>query len=202
MRREEVQKVIGMLYKGIDGFQVSERELKKLSYYYVGMVYDEVTDDSFFDILDKIENKKDQIFIDLGSGIGKKVFLSALYGGFKQSVGIEMVKGIYDIAENILDKFHNSYKFSIDRNAIRFVNNDFSFCDISPGNVFFLSLTDSAMEIELTGNLLFKLEQLAKGTLVVTTGFPVISPCYSVYHRMKCHFRRNDVDAYFSQKID
>lgn len=194
-----VSQIIQHLYHEIDGTRISSANQKKLSYYYVGMEYDEVKTDSFCHILDKINPTGGKIFYDLGSGLGKKAISASLYGNFAKSVGIENMDDLYSISQTVLNRY---YEIKIPNNSnIWFHQKDFNKYNFSDGDVIFLSLALAAMEIELKGELLHKLNQLKKGADVITTGIPFVSPYFSLMGWDSCDFLAGKGKVFFHRKI-
>lgn len=200
MDAKSVKRVIDDLYQGIDGFKISSDAQKKLSYYYIGMIYDEVKTESFCRILDRIKPTKGKTFYDLGSGIGKKVFIASLYGEFSKSIGIENISGIYHTSKGILESYSKS-KFQ-QSSSIQFIHADINEYDFTDGDVFYLSLASAAIEIELTGRLGHKLNLLKKGVEFITTGFPFISSYYSLLGYDTCDFSKEESIVFFHKKIE
>ena len=62
--------VFDKLYSDVNGYKISHDARKGLSYWYKGHTYGEITYDGFTNMLKKAEPKKDEIFYDLGSGMG------------------------------------------------------------------------------------------------------------------------------------
>jgi hypothetical protein len=198
-------KIVSDVYSGIDGFKISDEAIKKSAYFYTGMIYDEVTNESFYQIIKNIKNPEQKVFIDLGSGVGKKVFLASLCFSFKKSIGIELLQDVYNASENAkeiyLDKIKSSSAINIPENDFEFINADFNKCDLSIGNVFYISMSKAAMEIELTGMLLHKLECLENGTEVITTGIPINSPFFKITGQDICQFSASEGNVFFHKRI-
>jgi hypothetical protein len=194
MKKEEVIKNITRLYKDIDAFALSNKAIQASEVYYNGYIYDEMTNESFYDILKEAGAIDEKIFYDLGSGVGKKVFISSLGFHTKKSIGIEILPLLHQNATNILQKSN------ISPDAIGFIQKDFTTYDFSDADVVFLSLTMVAMEIELTGTVSKKLDQLKVGSTLITTGFPTPSNKYELIESVPCEFIVSPPGFAFIQK--
>lgn len=198
-------KILTEIFSEIDGFKISEEAIKKSSFYYIGMLYDEVTSESFFKIISILENTEGKTFIDLGSGVGKKVFLSAFCSGFSKCYGFEILTDVHSASIKALNNYNNAkskIEMKIQKKHIEFFNNDFNEANLSAGDVFYLSMSKGAMEIELTGRLIHKLECCKTGTIVITTGLPIISPFYILQKHGKCMFTTGEGNVFYHERID
>jgi len=193
------KKTLNELYSGIDGFQISKDAIQKSPTFYAGMIYDEMTDDSFYEILSKVNLPEGKVFIDLGSGVGKKVFLASLCFGFSPSIGLELVPDLYTASQKVLSRYRQN---PVKSGELNFIHTDYNDYDLSSGDVLFLSLTKAAMVIELTENLLHKLKCLKPGTIVITTGLPIVSPFYDLRDRQLCQFQTDEGEVFINLRID
>lgn len=202
MQWETIQRTVELLYKDIDGFSISQEALAHYPYFYTGFSYDEMSDESFYRILQKACPGSQDVFVDLGSGIGKKVFIAALGFTFSKAKGVEILPEVYKKSEQILAYYQKEFA---DYSSIspEFLNTDFHDYDYSEGSIFFLSLTRYAMDIELTGRLGGILSQLKKGTKLITTAMPFPSGAYEIIECQPCTFlQSSDGEVFLSQKIE
>ena len=85
---------------------ISKKERDELSLNSISLTYGEIEFISFGEIFEIIKTQhgiinEGGIFYDLGSGSGKGIISAALLHGFNKCIGIEILKGLYDISINL-----------------------------------------------------------------------------------------------------
>ena len=111
-------------------------------------------------LLEMAKVTKDDLFIDLGSGRGKMVFLAALAKGC-QSKGIEMLPSYNILASRIAKNTKLTGR-------VQFLNDDFLTCDLTGATVIFTACTSWS---QLTRDLLLdRVEELDEGTRWLSVG--------------------------------
>lgn len=138
MTKEEKIKIFKKLYENVDGFSLSINERKKLEIEDKSFVYGEILPESFCEILEKANINENDIFYDLGSGVGKAVILAKLIFNVKKSVGIEYLTSLFEESQKILEKFNNIFNFD---NSVEFIKGDFFQVDFSDGTLIFINST-------------------------------------------------------------
>lgn len=159
---ETAKKIYENIYQDVNGYILSAQARKKLNYHDKSHTYGEVTPDSFYKILSKVEPKEGEIFYDLGSGTGKAVVLASLLFEFSKCVGIEILKDLYDTARAISVRLESE----IEAGRREFRNCDFLTEDFFDADIVFAHST--CFYDELWSNLEKKLEKLKSGTKVIT----------------------------------
>lgn len=91
-------------YKGITGYQISEQESARLRKKDNGPVYGEITFGSVERVHRILDVNSKDIFVDLGSGVGKAVAQTFLNTKCKLSIGIEVSKERHEKAEKALTR--------------------------------------------------------------------------------------------------
>lgn len=167
--------VFQSLYSGIDGYTISSRARKQISYATKAHTYGEVTPEGFSKMLTDVSYKPGGIFYDLGSGTGKGVVLASMFGNFSKMKGIEILKELYDTSQSIL-KMHEEIVRPIlpekkKNQSLNFVNTDFLEFDFSDADFVFSHST--CFYDELMVALERRCITLKKGTkvLLVTKSF-------------------------------
>lgn len=172
--------VFTSLYSGINGYTISQRARKKLAYTDKAHTYGEVTPEGFSGMLADVEYKKGGVFYDLGSGTGKGVILSAMFGDFSKIVGIEIIEELFKTSKNILSRFDQEVRLLLDpvkqNSKIDFINSNFLEYDFSDADLIFTHSTCFYDELMLA--LERKFSNLNKGTKVITVTKSLISPLF------------------------
>jgi len=158
-----VKKIINQIYNDIDGHSISAQAKKKLNYTDKTLVYGEILIDSFCEILKEVNPKENEVFYDLGCGVGKPVIAAALLFPFNKSIGIELLKEIYLGAIQAKLGYETVNKKEVGR--IEFINRNIFDTDFSDADIVFAHCTcfPNALMIPLSK----KLEKLKKGSRVI-----------------------------------
>lgn len=187
------------IYQNIDGFSLSDIAQKSHPYYSVGMTYGEASLKSFLQILSFANPQPGETFYDLGAGVGKKVIAAAHSYPFLKCVGIELLPALHAASQHALTTYQRMVGNPV--TSIHFLCKDFNTQDFSDGDIFFLSLTGVAMEIELYGRLASKLNTLKKGARLITTDIPFLSESYAVQEYNNLRPFRNKGSYFLHTKI-
>jgi len=86
------------LYQDIDGFELSR--LEKQNRLDLSLTYGEIDLESFLALLSLVKPSSQDVFYDLGSGIGKTVIAAAKTYQFKKAYGIETLHSLHQVAEH------------------------------------------------------------------------------------------------------
>jgi hypothetical protein len=161
---KDVRYYITKLYKGIDGYGGDDSYNKKL----YDTTYGEITlkgIETLVTIYSKYQPitsypSKQRVFYDLGSGIGKNVFMVAALVPEIQSIGIEIVKDRHDTAVDI----YNKYKYS-SKTRITFINR--SLYDYSVQDAAWIFISNLCFTHKMNEDLVKKLEkEIQPNTLI------------------------------------
>ena len=95
------KKLLNQLYRGVNGFKVTKCEREEVAQQGGAPTYGEIPFESFKVILDELDITKEDVFYDLGSGVGKSVLQVLLTTPVKKSVGIEISPTRFSCAEAI-----------------------------------------------------------------------------------------------------
>ncbi|OGK15144.1 hypothetical protein A2774_05660 [Candidatus Roizmanbacteria bacterium RIFCSPHIGHO2_01_FULL_39_12c] len=133
------------LYSGVDGYAISKRARQNLNYKNKAHTYGEVTAESFYQILNDLQYKNGGNFYDLGSGTGKAVMLSAIFGSFTKLTGVEIIKELHQKAVDIFRRFEAEVApiLPVEKRGLKIelANSDFLNYDFSDADVIFAHST-------------------------------------------------------------
>lgn len=198
MDNDQIIRTIASVYMGVDGWKISRDSIAKLSSFYRGMKYDEASTASFLDAFFVTQPQKDDIFLDLGSGLGKKVFASALTETVSKCVGIELLEGLYTAANAVKDTLR---KDLIVRTDTVFIHGDYYNIDFSYVSIVHISISPIMIYFQLNGTLGYKLKQLKKGTRVIISEVPIPFAEFSLIKTIEYVFPSRIEKAYIYEKI-
>jgi predicted RNA methylase len=174
-----IKETLDKAYKDIDGYKLSSAACQKLSFSYKGYEYGGATIRSFYENLQYIPLNSNDIFLDLGSGIGEKVLIAALmYPNLKLSIGIEELADL-DEAANIAHNRISSVQ-SIPISEVSFIQHDFFDIPIKQADLVYISIQPTILEIMLHGLLLNHLNTLKYGSKVLVTQIPIVSDTFTL----------------------
>jgi hypothetical protein len=198
MDTSSIDKKINELYKDYDGWQISSESIKKLSYFHRSMKYDEASTESFLNALFITKPQINDIFLDLGSGLGKKVIATSLLDTISKSVGIELLQGLYDTSNLIKNKIE---KNSILTTNMEFILGDYYNIDFSYASIVHISISPIMIRFQLEGTLENKLKQLKKGTRVIISEVQIPFKEFSLIKNIDYVFPSRIEKAYIYEKI-
>lgn len=199
MATDKVKGIFDFLYKNINGMTISNEARAKLPSWYVGHTYGEITYDGFSQMLTMAKPKKNEVFYDLGSGIGKGVFLAAMLTNFSKVIGIEIIKELYDASQHILDDYKKLVQNNILNQLIKFIHGDFNEADFSDADIIFINAT--CMRYEFNFPFMLKLEQLKKGTRIITNTLSIQSEKYAIKNIGSVDFTWGKEEVFIHEKL-
>lgn len=126
-------KALQTIYKKINATRISvhERERLKLSDY--ALTYGEIEFVGLVKLLEFINPKSTDIFLDLGSGSGKAVIACASLYHIKMAIGIELLPALYQVSVTISDQLKLP--------NVKFINADYFTEDISFADIIYVNAT-------------------------------------------------------------
>ena len=124
-------------------------------------------------------------FVDLGSGSGRPVFAAALCHPFDNCVGYEILEGLSEVANNLKNHWENEVKATAPEYAqsteFEFVHGDLLEMSWSDADVVFMNST--CFDDELLAKIQPMIDQMQKGTFVITTTKPLKSYLWQVIEK-------------------
>lgn len=163
--------IIDEIYQDVNGMAISLDARKSLGKQDDTFLYGEAVLYSFADLLNLTAPKPNDVFYDLGSGVGKPVFMAALLHEFSKSCGIELLEPLHREAINCLDQFLASpmrKKLYPNKDFnIQFLQENILDADFSDADVVFINGT--AFFGIIWQRILAKLCGLKVGTRIIVT---------------------------------
>lgn len=159
------KELIDRLYTDISGFAIDGNESSDIIKQGGAPTYGEITYDSLKALLDDLKLTHEDVFYDLGSGVGKVVIQVFLDTPVKKSVGIELSPTRYGHAQGIKNHLKNQNLIANGR-SLEFHNKDIAQAPIDDATVAYLCST--CFSDDLMKKLTDKFGQLQKGARVIT----------------------------------
>ena len=136
---KEVEAKIDQIYEGISGFGIPDKEVKFIKKAGGAATYGEIQFASAQKLLDHFKLTKEDVFYDLGSGVGKFVLHTYLATDVKKSCGIELSGTRYELSVKAFNKAKKMNLF--DSRELLFLNEDIIKADLSDATVVFMCAT-------------------------------------------------------------
>ena len=127
-----------MLYENKGGYTISDEERNFILKNDGHPQYGEIPFDSAAHILDDLNLSRQDVFYDLGSGVGKLVLQAYLTTPVKRSIGIELSKTRFDIAESCRQQAATDDHITPGRDLL-FLNQNINATNLSDATVCFIS---------------------------------------------------------------
>ncbi len=175
---EERVVLLRSLYQKTQGGVISQSDRAKLGFKEDAFVYGEIDFLSFILILDKVKPRPNEIFYDLGSGVGKAVLTAALCFDFNKTYGIELLPGLHQAANEILNRL-STYN-SVQLSSISFINGNFLNYDFTDGDVIFINAT--CLDYYAWQAIVEKLIRLKPGSRVIVTTKKILNPEFKMLY--------------------
>lgn len=153
------------LYTNITGFGISEEERGTIKRWGGAPTYGEILPKSVSILLADLKLTEEDVFYDLGSGVGKVAVQVYLESGVKKSVGVELSSTRHAHAMNVYGKLKDAGKLKANRDLV-FRQENILHTDISDATVLFLCST--CYSDELMAELAIKIQQLKPEARVLT----------------------------------
>lgn len=132
------KKVFEEIYRNYDGYQISSADKANLGITSSDFVYGEISFDGFINLLSKINPNEEDIFYDLGSGLGKPCLAISLVYKIKKAIGLELLPSLLKASQEIALKAKSYFP---DLNEIEFRKEDYLKADFSDGTIIFAHIT-------------------------------------------------------------
>jgi SAM-dependent methyltransferase len=201
MEMEIVEKIFNSLYSDINGYNISSKARKKIMSSDKALTYGEVVPQEFFKILSEVNPKPGEVFYDLGSGLGKAVFLASLFFDFSKIVGIELLDDLCQASQSVLTRFEKEIKPNLrEKNqVISFENANFLDVDFSDADIVFTHST--CFNEETLDSLSRRAERLKPGAWVISITKTLHSPFLALFKSGEYYMNWGKATGYFYQKV-
>lgn len=177
-----VQQHFDRLYGQVPGYEIAIAEKKRLGREEDSTTYGEVIPAAFQEVMSAVTPREGEVFIDLGSGTGKAVFLAAMLFPFRRAVGVELLPGLGDAARQALSRYDAEVRPHLppehQRQQLEFIDGDFLQTDLSEVDVLFAHAT--CYEPQLMQQLTVRLEELKPGARAIIVGPTLQSSAFTL----------------------
>lgn len=154
-----------MLYENKGGYTIPSEDADTIMESGGNPQYGEIPYDSAAHILDDIHLTRQDVFYDLGSGVGKLVLQVYLTTPVKRSVGVELSKTRFDIAEDCHKQAIQDDHITVGRDLV-FLNQNLNAIPLSDATVCFIS--GITFPSPLIKSIMDKLSALEHGVKVIS----------------------------------
>ncbi len=150
--------LLDAIFSGANGFLIPQEEKNSISHRGGAPTYGEIKYPSLDAILHDLNVDENDVFYDLGSGVGKTVMQAHLNYPFQKTVGVELAPTRHKQAEAVADKLRNR--------MLEFRQEDMLTTDLSDATVIYMCST--CFSDDLMGKLLDRFTKLKPGLVVIT----------------------------------
>jgi SAM-dependent methyltransferase len=172
MELTRAQQLFDQLFSQVQGFQISRSERQRLGREEEATTYGEVLPPAFHELISAVSPKEGEVFVDLGSGTGKAVFLAAMLFPFRHAIGVELLPGLGDAARQVLARYDTEIRPQLppenQQQRIEFIDGDLLQFDLSGVDVVFGHAV--CYDKPLLEQFTQKLESLKPGARVACIG--------------------------------
>ncbi len=202
MRLAQGSIIFHSIYNDIDGHAVS-RDAAKNNQNKDGknkFLYGEFPFITWYALVKKADPKKDGIFFDLGSGVGRAPILSHLIFDFKKSVGIELLEGLHNKACEVQEELkklpQSPFTNYLQDRELSFINRNIFDIDLSEADLIFFNypLRDEKSFLRLEEKLL---KELKPKTKIISTIRKFKNPAFKMFYSGNYKFSWGMSGAYF-----
>ncbi len=152
------------LYRGVDGFLISQQEERQVRAARGSPLYGEITPMGVQRLLERLELGERDTFYDLGSGAGKVVLQTAMTVRLRRCVGIELARSRVRMARSMLRRARKE-KLIVARRCV-FQNRNLLDVDLSDATCVYTCST--AFSLRFMRMIARKLEALGRELVFVT----------------------------------
>lgn len=194
----DVNTLFQTLYQDIDGWNISQKNFDKLDHVSASFLYDEASVDSFYTALTIAKPTSEDVFIDLGSGLGKKTLTAALLFPI-ESHGIEILEDMVALSQSVTEKVTQRYPDLAQK--IHIIRGDYYDHDFSYATIVHISVTPEIIKFQMDATLGAKLRSLQKGTRIIISEVPILFPEFHCLNVIDYVFPTRVEKAYIYEKI-
>ncbi len=202
MRVAQGSVIFHSLYSNVNGYAVSNAAIEnnRNKDGKNNFLYGEFPLITWYAIVKKANPKKDGVFFDLGSGVGRAPILSHLIFDFKKSIGIELLEGLHNKACELKERLEKtSYpKFDsyLKDRELSLINRNIFDVDLSEADFLFINypLRGEKSFLQLEEKLR---RELKPKTKIVTTIRKLNSKDFKMFCSTNYKFSWGRASAYF-----
>jgi precorrin-6B methylase 2 len=180
------------LYNNVNTGKISLTDRKNLDIQDDAFIYGEIEFISYTEILNKVAPQKNEVFCDLGSGAGKAVLTAALNFDLAQSIGVELLPGLCELANKKVHEARSMLKSGYEKiekdclrklATIKIFNQDLLNFDISHCDIVFINAT--CFHYSLWDKIQEKLLTLKAGSRVICTSKKIQKDIFKSLHEQR-----------------
>ena len=184
MDLKQFEKMINDLYGNLKGTEISISERRSKAIESNTFVYGEAVLDSLSKIFSIVNPQKDEVFCDLGSGLGKVILFAAMMYPFKECLGIELLENLHqksvEIRQSLSEKYEPDWWDGREPSEIKLIQGDFLQYDTSDVDILYSCST--CFDEEMMKNISRKAGFLKPGSRVVTLSKGLTSDKLKLIH--------------------
>lgn len=168
----DVKQLLLSHYDDRAGYSIETNEQQKINSQGWSPTYGEIKPEGASMLIKEYNLNANDVFYDLGCGVGKLVFQVFLEGGVKKSIGIELSPTRIKYAKNVQNKLKDITS-SDDNRSLDFYEQNILDADVSDATAIYIAST--CFSDKMMTKLTKKLSQLKPGLRFVTlTKLPVL----------------------------
>jgi SAM-dependent methyltransferase len=162
---EDPKAIVRRLYRGVDGFDIPPTDEQAVRAARSSSVYGELMPTATLRLLEALELQPEDVFFDLGAGVGKVVLMAALSTPVRQAVGVELSARRIRRARIVAKRAVR--EGLVEPRRIRMCEADILGADLSAGTVFYTCAT--AFPWAFTAKIMRRIAKLRKPVTFVST---------------------------------
>ena len=186
------------LYMEVNGFALSKEA--RLTQDALEYLYGEIDFTSFIALLSLCRIQPKTHFLDLGSGTGKAVIACAMVFDVEQSMGIELFPSLHNAAKEVVTQLKENPRYEAQASKIVLIQGDFLLVPCFDATLVFVHAT--AFFSDYWVQISQYLEQMAPGTLVISTSKALKSDLFTIEHTTYMQMSWGAVVVYIQRKFD
>jgi SAM-dependent methyltransferase len=165
VHHQDPRAVVRALYREVDGFEIPRPDEKRVWASKGSPTYGEIMPTATLRLLDYLELGADDVFYDLGAGVGKVVMMAALATGVARAVGIELSRSRVAKARRVLERAEGRALVPFGRVELR--NEDILKAALDDATAIYTCST--AFRLEFMLKVMTKLARLGRPLTFVST---------------------------------
>jgi SAM-dependent methyltransferase len=163
--RQNSDALLQELYNKKSGFSIDSNENALIESNGGNATYGEITDQAVQKIIDELKPKKNDVFYDLGSGVGRMSVKMYLDSPVKKSIGVELAPTRHNQAVAVKTDLKRLGKIDINR-SLEFLQEDILKANIDDATIIYLAST--CFSNNFMKQITDRLAKLKKGLHVLT----------------------------------
>ena len=162
---EKLTILLNELYKDVSGFDIPQKDYEEILSQGGAPTYGEIPFDSASTLIQEIQPTENDVFYDLGSGIGKFVIQMYLQSSVKKCIGIELSQSRAEKANQALKALLKKTPLEQHR-SLQFIHQNVSQAALDDATIVFMCST--CFSDRLLEEILHKLSACTKGLRVIS----------------------------------